>query len=167
MALSYITAAATPTTITVAKTRVFLGTTATSPTADTFTEIGGVLSIPTFGPKETDIKIQTVGQDLEVTEKGVTTLGGGDLECVEDIADAGQVAMIAAQAVKTGNYNLRIIFPNSPTSNASDPSVSHGTIKDIKVKVMGSQVVTGGPNNPIKRMFTLAFNSLPTTTAAA
>lgn len=166
MALSYIAASATPTLVAVAKTRVFIGTTATSPTADTFTEVGGVLEIPSFGPSETPIKVQTVGQDLEVTLKGVTTLGGGTLKCVDDIADAGQLALAAAQQVKTGNYNLRIIFPNGPTGNPTDPSVSHGTIKDIKVVVLGAQEILGGPNNPIHREFVLGFNSLPTTTAA-
>ncbi len=167
MALSYIPAAAVPNTVAVAKTRVFIGTKAASPTADTFTEIGGVLEIPTFGPRETDVKIQTVGQDLEVTEKGVTTLGGGDLPCVLDDQDDGQAAMLLAQADKTGNYNLRIIFPDGPTGNPTDPSVSHGTIKDIKVKVMGAQEVSGGPNNPWKRTFNLAYNSKPATVAPA
>lgn len=165
MALTYALKAA-PVLFPVAKTRVFLGTTATSPTADSFTEVGSVLSIPSFGPKETDIKIQTVGDDLELTLKGNTTVGGGDLECAMDITDAGQIALVAAQAVKTGNYNLRIIFPNGPTGNPADPTTSHGTIKDIKVLILSAQVVEGTPNNPTKQVFTLGFNSLPTTIAA-
>lgn len=165
MALTYVVAG-TPALFPVAKTRVFIGTTATSPTADSFTEVGAVLDIPNFGPKETDIKIQTVGNDLELTLKGNTTVGGGDLACAMDIADAGQIALVAAQAVKTGNYNLRLIFPNGPTGNPSDPTTSHGTIKDIKVLVLSAQVQAGGPNNPMKQVFTLGFNSLPTTIAA-
>lgn len=166
MTLAY-TVAASPVLFPVAKTRVFIGTTATSPVADAFTEVGAVLDIPSFGPKETDIKIQTVGNDLELTLKGNTTVGGGDLSCATDITDAGQIAMIAAQAVKTGNYNLRIIFPNGPTGNPSDPTTSHGTIKDLKVLILSAQFQLGGPNNPNKTMFTLGFNSLPTTIAAA
>lgn len=166
MTLAY-TVKAAPVLFPVAKTRVFLGTTASSPVADAFTEIGSVLSIPNFGPTETPIKIQTIGDDLELTLKGNTTIGGGNLECAMDITDAGQIALVAAQAVKTGNYNLRIIFPNGPTGNPSDPTTSHGTIKDIKVLIMSAEVQEGTANNPTKQVFSLGFNSLPSTIAAA
>lgn len=160
MTASYTAASIIPTTIPVASTRVYLGTTTTTADNDTFVEIGGVLSIPTFGPSDTDVKIQTVGNNLEVTEKGVVSPGGGELECVRDVSDTGQTNLIAAEAVLTGNYNLRIVFPNKATSTGT------GTMADIKTKVMGVQISTGGPNNPVKLMAKLAFNSRPTYTAA-
>lgn len=166
MALSYILASSVPTTITVAKTRVFIGTTAADPTTDTYTEVGAVKEIPTFGPKETEIKIQTIGNDLEITEKGVTTLGGGDLTVAQDLTDAGQAAMAAAQAAKTGNYNMRLVFPDGVSGASVLTSASHGTYIDLKIKVLGTQTMTGGPNNEIRTTYNIAFNSKPTKTAA-
>jgi hypothetical protein len=157
---TYTSAASVPTTVAVASTKVYLGTTTTTADNDAFVEIGGVMEIPDFGPKASDVKIQTIGNNLEVTEKGVVTLGGGDLMCVRDYSDQGQTNAIAAQLVQSGNYNLRIVFPNKVTSTGT------GTMKDIKVKIMGTQDVTGGPNNPAKLRITLGFNSVPATTAA-
>lgn len=167
MALSYTVAAATPTTTVVAKTKVFLGTTASDPTTDSFVEIGGVAELPNFGPSETPIKVQLVGQDLELTLKGVTTLGGGSLKSVDDPSDAGQTAMLAAQNNKTDNYNIRFVLPDGPSGSDVITSVSHGTLFDIKAKVLGSQLVLGGPNNAIYRQFDLGFNTKPTRTAKA
>lgn len=157
---TYTTASSTPNTVTVSKIKVFIGTTTTTADNDAFVEIGGVMDIPNFGPKDTDIKIQTVGNGLEVTEKGVTTLGGGDLVCVRDYSDAGQTAAKAAHLVKSGNYNIRFIFPNPATSTGT------GTMYDVKAKIMGVQEVTGGPNNPVKMNITLGFNSIPAMTSA-
>lgn len=159
--VTYITASSTATLVGVAQTKVFLGTTTTTPSNDTFTEIGGVLDIPEFGASDTKILTQLVGQDLEQTDKGVTTLGGGNLQCARDYSDAGQTNMSTAQADKTGsNYNLRIIQPNKATSTGT------GTMYDIKVKVLGDRIVTGGPNNITKVNYELGFNSRPTKTAA-
>lgn len=166
MSLSYTVAATTPTTIPVTKTRCFIGTTATSPTADQFTEIGGVTDIPSFGPVDNAVKTQTIPSGLEITDHGVTALGGGSMKCVFDPTDAGQIALVAAQLVKAGNYNFRMIFPNGVTGNPSDPSVSHGTINDIKIKVLGAQNVVGTAANVQTIDFTLGYNSLPAVTAA-
>lgn len=158
---TYTQASATITAVGVAKTKVYLGTTTTTPGNDAFVEIGGVMTIPDFGPSDTPIKVQTVGQDLEVTFKGVTTLGGGSLELVKDETDAGQTNLAAAELDKTGaNYNVRIIQPNNATSTGT------GTMYDIKTQVMSFAVQTGGPNNPAKIKADLAYNSRPTKTAA-
>lgn len=159
--VTYISASSTATLVGVAKTRVFLGTTTTTPSNDTFTEIGGVMSVPNFGPSDTEVRTQLVGQDLEVLTKGVTTLGGGMLECARDFSDTGQTNMITAQADKTGaNYNIRVVLPNRATSTGT------GTMYDVKAQVLGAQIVTGGPNGVTKINFNLGFNSRPDITAA-
>ena len=139
---------------------MYFGTQATLPGNDAFVEIGGVTSIPPYGADATPIKIQTIGNSLELTEKGVNTLGGGTLECVRDTSDTGQTNLSNAQLTGAGNYNLRIIWNDKATTNGT------GTIKDIKVKVLGDQTIMGGPNNPTKINFTLGYNSIPVTTAA-
>ena len=166
MTLSYHVAATTPTTIPVTKTRCFIGTTAADPTTDTYIEIGGVTDIPSFGPVDNAVKTQTIPSGIEITDHGVTALGGGSMKCVFDPSDAGQIALTAAQLVKAGNYNLRMIFPNGVTTNPSDPSTSHGTINDIKIKVLGAQNVVGTAANVNMMDFTLGYNSFPTVTAA-
>lgn len=158
---TYTDAASTATLVGVAKTRVFLGTTTTTANNDAYVEIGGVLSIPNFGADDTAVKTQLVGQDLEVTTKGVTTLGGGNLECARDVADTGQTNMNTAQADKSGNnYNIRIVLPNKSTSTGT------GTMYDVKAQILGSQIVTGGPNGVVKVNYNLGFNSRPAITAA-
>jgi len=158
---SYTPASSTATLVGVAKTKVYLGTSTTTADNDAFVEIGGVMEIPEFGASDTEIKTQLVGQDLEQTDKGVTTLGGGNLVCARDYSDTGQTNMSAAQADKSGvNYNLRIVFPNKITSTGT------GTMYDLKVKVLGDRIVTGGPNNITKVNYALGFNSRPTKTPA-
>lgn len=161
MPASYTDAAATATLIGVAKTKVYLGTTTTTASNDAFVEVGGVMEIPQFGPSNTEVRTQLVGQDLEQLNKGVTTLGGGVLKCALDQSDTGQGNMITAEADKTGaNYNLRVIMPNKSTSTGT------GTMYDLKVQVLGAQIETGGPNNVAKINFNLGFNSRPVKTAA-
>ena len=158
---TYTDAASTATLTAVAKTKVYLGTSTTTASNDAFVEIGGVLEIPEFGADDTAIKTQLVGQDLEQTDKGVTTLGGGNLVCARDYSDTGQTNLRTAQQDKTSaNYNLRIIQPNKQTSTGT------GTMYDIKVKVLGDRIVMGGPNNITKVNFSLGFNSRPAITAA-
>ena len=166
MSLSYVVAMATPTTIAVTKTRCFIGTTATSPTADTFTEIGGVTEIPAYGPSDSPVLTSTIPSGIELTDHGVTKLGGGTLKCVMDVADAGQLALVAAQLVKAGNYNFRMIFPNGVTANPSDPSVSHGTITDLKVKVLSASVPTATSAGVYMLEFAFGYNTVPAVTAA-
>ncbi len=158
---TYTNASSTATLVGVAKTKVYLGTTTSTPDNDTFTEIGGVMSIPSFGPSDTEVRTQLVGQDLEQLNKGVTTLGGGMLECAKDETDTGQGNMITAQLDKSGaNYNIRIVQPNKSTSTGT------GTMYDIKAQILGSQVVMGGPNEVSKIQFNMGFNSRPTKTPA-
>lgn len=166
MPLSYATAAATPTTITVAGTRVFLGTTASDPTGDTFTEIGGVLTIPDFGPASKEVVVECVNQPV-VREKGATDYGTGMVTSALDLADAGQIALKAARDVLSGNYNLRLVFPDGPSGKDVLTSVSHGTLVDIKVKVATAVEKRGGPNNTMILETQLFFNSAPTKTAKA
>ena len=162
MTATYTFANAASVAVGVAKSKVFLGTQTTTPNNDGFIEIGGVTSIPDFGPTATAVKVQTIGNPIEVTLKGVETLGGGDLELIKDETDAGQAALLLAQADFTGvPYNLRIIQPNPATASGT------GTTYDIKTMVMSEGVSAGGPNNPWKAKVTLAFNTVPIKTAAS
>ena len=166
MSLSYTVASATPKITPVLRTRIFIGTQATSPTADAFIEIGGVLKLPSFGPSDNPIKTMPIGTGLEQTSHGGTTLGGGDLMCIYDPTDAAQNALSAAYLVTTGNYNFRMIFNDGVTANPSDPSVSHGTIKDIKVVVLADQIEGADTTAIYQKKFTLGYNSAPVTTSA-
>lgn len=165
MALSYTTAAATPTTITVAGTRVFLGTTATDPTTDTYTEIGGVLTIPSFGPSDAEVKVECVNQPVQ-RAKGSTDYGATTMTSALDRSDAGQIALKAAQGVKTGNYNLRLVFPDGVSGRTVLTSASHGTLVDVKVQVATAMEKRDGPNNVVTLETNLFVNSAPTITAA-
>lgn len=159
MAATYTYATAVPATVPVVKTKVFIGTKATSPTNDAFVEIGGVTQIPEFGPTNNPITISVVGYDLDLTEKGTTKPGGGDLMCAYIEGDAGQAALTAARTDSEGNYNIRFILPNKPTTNGT------GTIVDIKAKVMSAATQMGGGSDYVKFKANFAFNSLPTKTA--
>lgn len=160
MAATYIAVTGSPTPIGIPKTKVYIGTTASSPASDTFTEIADIDTIPGYGSAATPIKVQTVGSG-EVTIKGVVTYGGGDLQVIKRASDAGQVALAAAGADFSGaNYNLRLILPNKATSTGT------GEIHDVKCLVMGAPHVLGSANGTVKLKFTLGFNSDVTVTAA-
>lgn len=161
MPASYTYATDVPASIPVSKSKFFIGTKATDADNDEYIEVGGVMSIPDFGPTDQDITIDTVGYGLVLTEKGSTNPGGGQLDCVFIVGDAGQAALIDAQEDKDGNYNFRIEFPNKPSPGG------RGTMKTIKGKVMAAPIGAGGPNNPYMLRVALRYNSLPTTIAAA
>lgn len=161
MAATYTYAVGVPKTVPVAKTRVFIGTKAENPDNDAFIEIGGVTTIPSYGPTDSPIKIDFVGYENTITEKGQTDPGGGNLDCAYLPDNAGQLAVAAARADREGNYNIRFILPNKPTPNGT------GTIVDLKAKIMAAPISGGGANDYQKMQVQLAFNSLPVVTAAA
>ena len=160
MSATYTMVTGSPTPVGVSKSKVFIGTTTTTPGNDAFIEIADVESVPQFGASANPIKTQTLNSG-EITSKGVTTYGSGDLTCVLRSGDAGQAALIAAGADYSGsNYNIRIIGPDKATSTGT------GTIYDMKALIMGSPVVVGGPNNVYSLKATLGYNSDVTKTAA-
>lgn len=161
MTATYTFATDVPKTVPVAKTKIFIGTKLDNPANDTFVEIGGVTTIPSYGPTDSPIKIDFVGHRTTVTEKGQTDPGGGDLECAWLPTDAGQIALAAAQADSEGNYNFRLILPNKPTVDGT------GTIVDLKAKVMSFNNPGGGASDYQKARANLAFNSLPVFTPAS
>lgn len=158
MPATYTNASDDITSVALIDTRVFIGTTTTTADNDAFVEIGGVLSIPNFGPKNDAVTLDTMKKRIK--EKGVVEYGGGTFEFVRDFTDAGQTALVAAQKVTKGNYNLRLVFADKATSTGT------GTMIDIKVKVMGAQNVAGGPNGALKLSADMAFNSEPAKTVA-
>ena len=161
MTATYTYVSGSPTPVGVAKTRVFIGTTATNPASDAFIEIADVQSIPQFGASANPIKTQTLNSG-EITGKGVVTYGTGDLTCIIRSGDAGQAALIAAGQDYSGqNYNFRFIGPDKITTNGT------GTIYDVKALVMGTPVVVGGPNNVFSLKAALGYNSDVTKTAAS
>lgn len=141
-------------------TKVFIGTTATSPANDTFTEIGRVLSIPTFGPKGSPITLDILGSGNQITLHGIDVLGQGDFEFVWDADDAGQAAAIAAQQDRSKDYNIVIELPDPGSSGG------RGTMYDLKCRILGATRVSGTANNPWKLVMSVGFNSTPTETAA-
>lgn len=160
MALSYTPASANVTSLAMINTKVYLGTTTTTAGNDAFVEIGGLLTMPNFGPMYDEVATQTISQG-EIKDKGALKYGGGTFEFARDLTDTGQTNLITAAGVTAGNYNLRMIFDNKATSTGT------GTTVDIKVKVMGAQAVPGGgPNNVLKLTAPMGFNSAPAYTAA-
>ncbi len=160
MTATYTFVTTAPTPVGAAKHRLFIGTTATSPTNDTFTEVADVEQLPDFGAAASPVKTQTLNSG-EITSKGVQTFGGGDIILVKRAGDAGQTALIAAGQDFSGlNYNLRIIGPDKVASTGT------GTIYDIKALIMGTPTQIGTANNVLKLKITAGFNSDVVTTAA-
>ncbi|ABN75398.1 hypothetical protein [Cereibacter sphaeroides] len=81
--------------------------------SQTWTEIKEVESIGTFGDTASEITFESVSQSRTKRLKGTRNAGSMDLVCGIDYADAGQLALIAAEKT-IHDYAFRIVFNDAP-----------------------------------------------------
>lgn len=160
MALSFTNSTDTSPRVGAAKTRYYIGTTASDGATDAYKEIRGVISFPDFGTGIADeVSQPEISSAGNVKAKGLIQYGGGNIEFTWYRDDDGQAAVKAAADDFTGaEYNFAIVFPDQIT-----PSTGHGTQHFVKGIVRSFQkAAVNGPNNIYKVTAAVSFNGVAT-----
>jgi len=143
--------------------KVFIGGPKNNQTADfvaadfedeDWVEIGSKESIGTFGDTSSAINFDDIGKSRTQTLKGTRNAGNMELVCGIDYADAGQIALLAAE--KTPNdYAFKIEFNDKPATGASPKNSQRLFIG----KVMSAAEALDTANSVMKLNATIAINS--------
>lgn len=120
----------------------------------TYVQVKKVGSIGEFGNSTNILTYDTLDQDVTTKAKGLTNAGDPPIECAEDLADPGQIAMRAAGAVTVkDSYAFKI-------------ERADGTVEYLRGLVTGP-VKPGGRNEDFRlNVFTLGLNQVVLTIPA-
>lgn len=127
--------------------------------APTWVPIGGLTDMGTFGDTSQLVTSDQIGNSRTRKAKGVRNAGSWNIVADLNYADAGQLAVIAAEKVNE-TYSFRITFDDAPAGGT--PSVRYFT-----ALVMGTPEQLGGANDAMKLNMSLEIDSNVVRTAAA
>jgi hypothetical protein len=117
-----------------------------------YVEVGLIESFGEYGDDSADVTFSAVGDARVRHSKGARDAGTMALVVGHDPFDAGQLALIAAEATNH-NFAFKIILPDGPTASSADTvNYFRGLVKSKKLNV-------GANNNVIKRTFNIGINS--------
>jgi hypothetical protein len=112
---------------------ISIGTTATDPTADTYTLLGETVTVPQFGLAYDSFGFTALADGFERIFKSTGKGGTIQVSLGRKASDAGQAA---AQVALTSHldYNFKVLLNDS-----SEATASHGTTLYFKAKVLSYQ----------------------------
>lgn len=113
-----------------AGTTLSIGTTATTASSDSYTLIGSLSAVPEYGVKYDNVRFEDLGLAEYLDNTGAKNPSSMSVSVGRDLADAGQVAVKAANGVNS-YYNFKLVHPD-------------GTIDYFKAKVQGFATAPGG-----------------------
>jgi hypothetical protein len=118
----------------------------------TWVEVGGVTSIGEFGDQATSIKSNVISENRVRKLKGSRDAGTLALVCNNDPLDAGQIALLAAEATSF-RYGVKVEIPDAQSPTYSD------SIFYFAALVMSKQLSVGEADKVISRTFSLDIDS--------
>jgi hypothetical protein len=107
-------------------TKISLGTTATDPTTDTYTDIGSLESIGEFGTDFAEITFEDLTSGVVNKFKGARSDGVVAVGLGRDMTDVGQVALRAALLIKD-DYNVKITYNDATPATSAVVTISLAT----------------------------------------
>lgn len=113
-----------------AGTKLHVGTTASTASSDTYTEIGSLNALPEVGDEYDDVPFENLGTATYEHNTGAVNHASIVVGIGRDLTDAGQVAVRAANGVNS-YYNWKVTYPD-------------GTKDYFKAKVQGFKTAPGG-----------------------
>lgn len=125
----------------------------------TYTEIGGTTNLSQFGDTSELITSNHIGSQRTRKLKGTRNAGSMALVCDLDYADAGQLALIAAEKAKE-SYSFKVQFNDAPSGGT--PSIRY-----FVALVMNTSEQLDEANNTMKLNTTLEIDSNIVRVAAA
>jgi hypothetical protein len=123
-------------------------------TSQTWVEIKNLEAIGSFGDTSEAIAQDIIGEGRTKTIKGTRNAGTMELVMAIDYADAGQIAVIAAEKT-TADYAFKVEFNDKPASGASPKNSTRMFIG----KVMSAGEALDSANNVMKMTASVAVNS--------
>jgi hypothetical protein len=143
--------AATPSTSALSK--LYIGTTATSGSGDTYTEISFITNMGEFGRTYDEIKFTSLEDRAVLKFKGQYDDGTMQLDLGRAAADAGQAAAIVARDTDF-DYNFKVALNDASTTSGATP-----TTFIFKAKVMSYTTNVGNVNQVTAAKITLSIKS--------
>lgn len=126
---------------------------------DTYIAVGDIETMGEIGDEATAIEILTIGNSRGRNLKGTRSGGVTTVTCILNDEDAGQLAMIAAEASSLA-YPFRVVMNNKVTAMGT------GSTRYFRGLVMSKRESLGGANDPIKITFNIGVNTANTNVAA-
>lgn len=120
--------------------------------SDTFIEVGEVEDLGEFGDNAEDVTFASLSDSRMRHLKGVKDAGVISVVCGADVSDAGQDAMIVAEA-SVLDFNFKIVLNDQLTISGS-PSEHF-----FRGKVMSKRLGVGQANNIVRRTFNVGINT--------
>lgn len=115
-------------------------------------EIGMIESVGEFGDDEALVTGAAISDGRVRKSKGAADAGELTLTLFHAPDDAGQQALLAAQATKN-NYAIKVVIPNRLNATGTDE------IQYFKGLVRGKRLNVGGNDNLVRRNMAIAINS--------
>ena len=139
----------------------FAGTDLTSSdfSGETWVEVKGHTSLGASGDTSELITSNRVNESRTRKLKGTRNAGSMEVVCDFDPADAGQLALVAAEA-SAESYAFRLVFNDAPVGGTPSERMFVGL-------VMGVTEELGEANNVVKRNATIEIDSNIVRVAAA
>lgn len=126
---------------------------------DTYVAIGEIETMGEIGDEATVIEVLTIGDARTRNLKGSRNAGVMTVTCIRDDEDAGQQAMILAEASSLP-YPFKIVINNKATAMGT------GAIRYFRGLVTSKREALGGANDPVKITFNVGVNTAVTSVAA-
>lgn len=136
----------------------FIGTTAAAENLsqffnDSYTEVGEVEDLGEFGDESEQVTFASLSNSRLQKLKGVRDAGVLALIVGADDADAGQDALVVAEADDVLDFNFKVIL-NDKATIAGTPSEHY-----FRGKVMSKRLGVGTVNNVVRKTFNIGVNS--------
>lgn len=140
-----------------AGSKIYIGPTTAAATetayaALSYTEIKEVETIGEFGDEAETIKFLALDAQRVRKLKGARDAGDLTLVVGHDPLDAGQIALLAAEASRFA-YAFKVVLADARDSNDADG------VEYFHAIVMSKRLAVGGANDVTKRRFVLAITS--------
>lgn len=130
--------------------KIYIGTTATDPLTDSYTEIAEIVSIPPIGPSYNTFTFASLSDGAERTFLSTLKAGAVTIPVGRKASDAGQAACIAV----LGNHvesNFKVTLNDSSETTGSTPTTFY-----FKARVAGYETGPFAVNSVVQAAITLA-----------
>lgn len=111
---------------TVAGAKLYIGTTATDGTEDTFTEVAEITNIPAFGRTYNVVKYNPLSTRGTQKFKGSYDDGTVAIQLGKDLTDEGQQAVVAALDIDA-DYNFKVVDNDSVPAETATVTITTAT----------------------------------------
>lgn len=137
----------------VSGTKLYIGDTNTVPSPDTYVEVGNVKTLGPVGTTFTKIAVESIGDSYTRQIKGTQMAPAFDVVCNRDDDDSGQVALKAAQSVRSTLYNFKILETDGGYTLFKgrvfgDPN-NYGGVNDLKTTAFSIEIEPDSISNTV------------------